>query len=226
MIKVFLSPSNQDANIWCKGNTNEEREAVKFANDIAAKLSYYKIGVVRADGVEPFKRYQYARGCAAYIPLHTNAFNGEVRGNRLFILKAQNAQYSQSLLLASAIKAEFDKIGHTEKSRVYTDFARWNELANAAAIGVPCVYSETVFHDCPEDVDFYRANYAKIVDAYGRAIAFWCGVDVDAKPEPQTGKTFFRVIAGAFSDYDRAKSRLEDVKKIEPNAYIQTVKGE
>ena len=224
-ISVFLSPSNQDANLWCTGNTTEEAEAVKFADSISHVLAFYGIETVRADGIEPFKRYRYAGGCKCYIPLHTNAFNGETNGNRLFVLKKENPKFADSLLLASAIKARFDAIGHERKSVIYQDFARWNELVNAASIDLPCVYSETIFHDCRKDVKFYRDNYDKIVNAYALAIAQFCGVDTDEK-QPDESRTFYRVIAGAFRDKANAEKRLASIKEIEPNAYIQTVKKE
>jgi len=224
-ISVFLSPSNQDANLWCTGTTNEEKEAVKFADAISDYLSPLGVEVVRADGIEPFKRFQYAQNCKCYVPLHTNAFNGKVRGNRLFILKNGNSRYADSLLLASALKVGFDTLGHPEKSAIYTDFAKWNELVNASAIGVPCVYSETIFHDNREDVKFYRENFDRLARVYANAIAQFCGIIIEDEPPETDEKIFYRVIAGAFSDKRNAEKRLAEVKKIEENAYIQIVRS-
>ena len=76
MKKVFLSPSNQRSNIWAEGNTNEMAQAVAFADKLEALLEKQGVAVIRADGVNPFRRIEYAKGCDLYIPLHTNAYNG------------------------------------------------------------------------------------------------------------------------------------------------------
>ena len=152
-MKVFLSPSNQDANTWVRGNTNEQIQAEAFADKLQAKLEAYGIDVVRADHIKPTSRINYAQGCDLYIPLHTNAHNGQVRGCRLFVYKAKTAS-GLAVKNDKAMKAlcdEIDKLGMSEKVRLYYDYATWFELTNASNAGIPAVYSESIFHDNIED---------------------------------------------------------------------------
>lgn len=212
-MKVFLSPSNQDANVWAVGNTNEQKQAEAFADKLGALLKAQGVTPVRADSVTPSRRINYAKDCDLYVPLHTNGFNGSVRGCRLFVYKTKNgtsaALAKKNDAAMRAIKKEVDKLGMNPAPRLYYDFASWFELNNAEDAGIPAVYSESIFHDNVEDCNWYFANVDKLAEAYARGICAFLGVTYDSKPAPApapAGKTVYRVQVGSFSDRPRAEA--------------------
>lgn len=222
-MKVFLSPSNQDANTWARGNTNEQIQAEAFADKLQAKLEASGIDVVRADHIKPSSRINYAQGCDLYIPLHTNAHNGQVRGCRLFVYKNEvtSELAAKNDKAMKALRDEIDKAGMSEPVRLYYDYATWFELTNAANAGIPAVYSESIFHDNIEDCNWYFANLDKFVYAYAKGICNYYGVAATA-PAPTT---IYRVQTGAFKNKSGAESMRDELKAKGFDAFVVQVDG-
>lgn len=222
---VFLSPSNQKSNTWAVGKTNEKEQAEAFADKLQALLEKQGVKVVRADTVNPYKRIKYATGCKLYVPLHTNAYNKKVRGNRLYVYEhnknTPEALAEENFKAMDAIRAEVNKLGMSRKPLMYFDAANWKELSNATAAGIPAVYSEAIFHDNVEDCNWYFANVDRLAEAYARGICKYLGVtyreaapeapSAPQEPEKAEGKrTFFRVVVSSSLDRKYAE---EDLKK-------------
>lgn len=225
-MKVFLSPSNQDANTWVRGNTNEQIQAEAFADKLQVKLEAYGIDVVRADHIKPTSRINYAQGCDLYIPLHTNAHNGQVRGCRLFVYKAKTTSglAAKNDKAMKALRDEIDKLGMSEKVRLYYDYATWFELTNASNVGIPAVYSESIFHDNIEDCNWYFANLDEFVDAYAKGICNYYGVA--SAPTPiQTEGNIYRIQTGAFKNKSGAESMRDELKAKGFDAFVVQVDG-
>lgn len=224
-MKVFLSPSNQDANTWARGNTNEQIQAEAFADKLQAKLEASGIDVVRADHIKPSSRINYAQGCDLYIPLHTNAHNGQVRGCRLFVYKNEVTSNlaAKNDKAMKALRDEIDKLGMSEPVRLYYDYATWFELTNAANAGIPAVYSESIFHDNIEDCNWYFANLDKFVDAYVKGICNYYGVAATATAPAPT--TIYRVQTGAFKNKSGAESMRDELKAKGFDAFVVQVDG-
>ena len=212
-MKVFLSPSNQYSNTWVVGNTNEKAQAIAFADKLQALLQKQGVEVVRADSVNPFKRIDHAGGCDLYIPLHTNAYNGKVRGCRLYVYKTkQNTTASLAAKNAAAMKAiqaEVNKLGMSRTVIVNYDYASWTELNNAATAGIPAVYSEGIFHDNIEDCNWYFQNVDALAEAYAKGICEFLGISYSVE-EP---KKIYRVQVGAFMDKNNARVMVEKLRQ-------------
>lgn len=214
-MKVFLSPSNQDGNTWAINNTNEEVQAKIFADKLEDLLEKQGVEVVRADHIKPSERIAYAEGCDLYIPLHTNAHNGKVRGCRLFVYrnKTTEALAAKNDKAMQALRAEIDKLGMSEKVIVYHDYENWFELTNASNKGIPAVYSESIFHDNVEDCKWYFANLDKFVEAYAKGICSYLGV----------ADTIYRVQLGAFKNKNGAESLRDELIAKGADAFIVQV---
>ena len=222
-MKIFLSPSNQDGNTWAINNTNEMVQATAFADKLETVLKQNGIEVVRADKVKPTERIAYAEGCDLYIPLHTNAHNGEVRGCRLFVYrnKVNDTLATKNDKAMKALRDEIDKLNMPEKVRLYYDYATWFELTNAANRGIPAVYSESIFHDNVEDCKWYFANLDKFVNAYAKGICNYFGVAAPA-PAPNTD-VFYRVQLGAFKNKAGAESLRDELVSKGIEAFVTKV---
>lgn len=229
-MKTFLSPSNQKSNTWAVGKTNEKEQATLFADKVQALLEKQGVEVARADSASIAKRINYAKGCDLYVPLHTNAYNKKVRGNRLYAYKKKKntpaALAAKNAATMEAIRAEVDKLGMSRKVIVNYDYANWTELSNATKAGIPAVYSESIFHDNVEDCEWYFANVDRLAEAYARGICTYLGVtymeatpespEETQKPENPVEKPLFRVQVGAF----RNRKYAEDLRdELQANGY-------
>ncbi len=179
-MKVFLSPSNQKSNTWAVGKTNEKVQATLFADKLQALLEKQGVEVARADSASIAKRINYAKGCDLIIPLHTNAYNKQVRGCRLFVYERNkntpDALADKNREAMDAIRAEVNLLGMSRNPLMYFDYANWTELSNAAAAGIPAVYSESIFHDNVEDCEWYFKNVDRLAEAYAKGICAYGGV--------------------------------------------------
>ena len=87
--KIYLSPSNQTANVGAYKDTNEHEQCERIA--LAAKKyleAHYECEVKVAERTDTMqKRADDAKmfGAEVYLPIHTNAFNNKtVRGTETF----------------------------------------------------------------------------------------------------------------------------------------------
>ena len=71
---IYLSPSNQPANRYVVGNTNEKIEMEQIAKLVAQELNLYNCKVKMATLSKPISyRYDEAKGCDLYLAIHSNA---------------------------------------------------------------------------------------------------------------------------------------------------------
>lgn len=221
--RVALSPSNQNANTWTDGTT-EEQHAVEMANMVQIRLEKAGCKVLRADSVKPFGaspcRINHFQDADCLVMLHTNAFDGKTRGMRLFTYQA----YATDGVLASnngrlmrSIKLSADLLNMTPAPRCYYDFASWGELNNADRYGIPACYVETIFHDNEEDVAYYYSHMEELADAIAGGI-----LDYLDMPTEQEG-SLYRIQLGAWKDKRLAEQTLQKLQEacaLLANAFI------
>lgn len=224
--RVALSPSNQNANTWTDGTT-EEQHAVELANMVQIRLEKAGCKVLRADSVKPFGaspcRINHFQDADCLVMLHTNAFDGKTRGMRLFTYQA----YATDGVLASnngrlmrSIKLSADLLNMTPAPRCYYDFASWGELNNADRYGIPACYVETIFHDNEEDVAYYYSHMEELADAIAGGILDY--LDMPTEQE----ESLYRIQLGAWKDKRLAEQTLQKLQEacaLLANAFI--IKG-
>lgn len=211
---VALSPSNQTANTWTDG-TNEEQHAVELADRVQKLLERAGVRVRRADSVRPFGsspcRIDYFEDADALVVLHTNAFDGTVRGMRIFCYQSYSSDgtlASENLRLSRSIQLSAELLNMTPAPKLYNDFAAWGELTNADKKSIPATYVETIFHDNELDVKFYYEHVDEIADAIAGGILDY--LDLPEIPKPET---IYRIQVGAWKDPTLAKECLEKMKR-------------
>lgn len=169
-MNIFLSPSNQTANVGAYSNTNEceqcERIA-KYAYDYLIKNYACNVEIAaRADNMS--KRWEEAKAFEAdvYIAIHTNAFSDTtVRGTDVY--------YHASDVNGKALAAElFEKISAlTERKHQFAakNYIELNTPTCARA------YIEVDFHSNPERAAWIVENAQKIGETIAECIAeYYC----------------------------------------------------
>ena len=164
-MNIFLSPSNQTANIGAYKNTNEceqcERIA-KFAYDYLIKNYNCNVEIAeRADNMN--KRCEEAKAFEAnlYLAIHTNAFNETVRGTETYY----HSSDTEGKKFATAL---LDKVSElTECKR------RTKANDNLIELNTPTcarAYIEVDFHSNPERAAWIVENAQKIGETIAECI--------------------------------------------------------
>lgn len=139
--KIYVSPSDQVANAYAAGNTTEAIQCRRIAKALVTALE--RCGLQAKTNVTSSMADRVAEsnawGADLHVCLHTNAFNGQVMGTRIFSFNLTGEGYKA----AKAIFARLAPLtpGTSENIKAYPELY---EVRNSSA---PCVYIEVDFHD-------------------------------------------------------------------------------
>lgn len=177
--KIYLSPSDQTANKYAAGNTNEAVVCRKIADATEAALKRCGFNVknnktssMAARVVESDKW-----GADLHLAIHTNAFNKKVTGTRLFCWDKTGEGYK-------ACRAIFNKLapltpGTSESISVNTSLY---EIRNPSA---PTAYVEVDFHDVADIAKWLIENVEAVGEAICQGVCDYFGVAYVPKELPE-----------------------------------------
>ena len=177
--KVYLSPSDQTNNRYAYGNTTEDVQCGKIAE--ACRVALVRCGIEVKVG-------QYdtmANRCAAsnafgadlHVPIHTNAFNGHVRGTRMFCYSS-NGEGMKACKSIFAVVAPLTP-GTSENIKVNS------ELYEVRVPAAPTAYIECEFHDNAESAKWIVEHTSEIGEAIAHGICNYFGITYKAEEEPK-----------------------------------------
>lgn len=223
MPKVYLSPSNQTANTYSYGNTTEAIQCGRIAeecrkalvrNGVEVMVGQYDTMANRCKASDKF-------GADIHVPIHTNAFNEEVSGTRIFCYEMKGKGYEYA-------KKVFDvlapiTIGTSENIKAAP------HLFEVKTPKAPTVYIEVDFHDVPETAKWIISHTTIIGEAIAKGICDALGVEFKMVESPNTGEVesdvLYRVQVGAFSVKANADAYLKKVQAAGfHDAYIKAEK--
>lgn len=216
-IKIYLSPSNQDANTYTTGNTNEMIQCNRIAVSAEYHLKRHGFEVKKApEGQNMWTTINESNawGANLHVPIHTNAFNGSLTGGTLIML------YSTSGENLKAGQAIFNRLAPITPGSDYSIRANTGlaELNSTKAIAV---YVECEFHDTEDGANFIINNTDKIGEAIAHGICDYFGTNwVD---DDNTSDSFYRVQVGAFSNKQNAENQMNKLKEEGYDAFIVEV---
>lgn len=170
MKRIYISPSDQVKNAYAAGNTTEAIQCRKIAMRLAEALE--RCGFLAAanvtDGMVDRVNESNEWGADLHACLHSNAFNEEVSGTRIFSYDLEGEGYEA----AKAIFARLAPItpGTSENIKPYPALY---EVRNSNA---PCVYIEIDFHDVDAVALWIIENTQEIAEAICQGICDYYGV--------------------------------------------------
>lgn len=212
MYKIYLSPSSQPANTYAAGDTNEQTQCRRIA--LAAVTALERCGFavktnVR-DGKTMYDRVRESNEWDAdlHLPIHTNAFNGKLKGTRMFCssLSSEGGKACKAILkaLAPVVPGESDNV----------QVADFYEITASSA---PCAYCEAAFHDNEEQAAWIIGHTNDIAEGICKGVCDYFGV-------PYVGeKTLYRVQVGAFRVRENAERMRDELKEKGYDAFIVAV---
>ena len=205
--KIYISPSDQDKNIYATGNTNEMEQCQKIGRALVEALERcgFEAKTNDTDEMEQRVAESNAWGADLHVCIHTNAFNGEVKGTRIFSYNVTGEGYKACQMVMESLSP----ITPGESDNI-TAYPGLYEVRNADA---PTVYIEVAFHDNKEEAAWIIAHTDDIAEAICKGLCNHYDVayvKASAKPSTATsGDGLFRVQCGAFRSRENAE-RLRD----------------
>lgn len=207
--RIYLSPSDQNANYYAHGGTNEMVQCQKISDACEAALKRCGFEVInnKTDTMEERVAESNRWDADLHVCIHTNAHNGVTSGTRIFASNLSGNGYQAS-------KAVFDVLapktpGTSESVSAYP------ALYEIRMTTAPCVYVEADFHDVPKIAKWIIENVVLIGEAIAEGICNYYGVKYAGAAKP-SADTIYRVQVGAFRDRNNAVA-LE--KKLEAAGY-------
>lgn len=216
--KIYLSPSNQDGNLYAYGNTNEMEQCNRIADATKVALERCGFTVKKAPKGQAMRtsiNESNTWGADLHIPIHTNAYDGKASGTVVFVYNTNSKNTKLANPIYKAVQAAAP--GTTDYGvRVNSGLAELNST-NAIA-----VYIEVDFHDNPTIAKWLVNNPTAVGEAIAKGVCEGYGVTYKA---PATNNVIYRVQVGAYSSKANAEAFLKKVKSAGfTNAYIVEVK--
>lgn len=228
MYKIYLSPSNQPANKYCVGNTNEKVEMEAVAKRIKEIFEdEYNCEVVMATlnlsvDVEGRPKEAKDKGCHIYLAIHSNAGGGGKASGAVAFFHPET--YNGKLLAANVVKElnaicpiQSNRITPVESGMKQFNGIGYGEIRNPSKLGLVSVLVETDFHDNPKTAQWIIDNKDSISRAYVTALVstFNIGKKIPAKAK------CYKVQIGAYSKKSNAETMLKRLKNAGFEGYIK-----
>ena len=200
MKKIYLSPSDQTANKYAYGDTNEAVQCRRIADALekALKRCGFAVKNNKTDSMQARVRESNDWGADLHVPLHTNAYNGKVSGTRIFTYDKSGKGYKCAKKVFSFLAPVTP--GASESISVYDDLY---EVKYTAA---PCVYIESEFHDVAIVAKWIINHVEDIAEAICKGICAHFGVKyvapATAEPTAGTCSVTLRVLSKGMSGND------------------------
>ena len=221
MAKVYLSPSDQTNNTYAYGGTAESVQCGKIAEACRKALERCGVSVKVGHMISMQQKCSESNafGADLHVPIHTNAFNGKVRGTRMFCYDTKG----KGMAACKAIFAELAPLTPGESENIKADPSLYEVRVPAA----PTAYTECEFHDSVEGAKWIVENTDKIGEAIAKGICKYLGVafqeKTQSKPAADTkiGGKLYRVQVGVFKERQNAEKMLTRLKRAGFEGYIR-----
>lgn len=216
MKKIYISPSNQYANIYAWGGTDEHEQCQMIAEAAHAACERCGIESVIAEYQDSLttrciKSNDF--GADIHLCIHTNAYNAEVMGTRIFSYDTKGEGYK-------AANCVFNVLAPLSpgKSENVKSYPALYEIRTPTA---PSVYCECEFHDTVDGAKWIVNNTTEIGEAIIKGLCDYLGVTYKA---PETPNTLYRVQVGAFKNKGNAEFFQSELKAKGFDAFVVEVK--
>jgi len=206
MSRIYISPSLQQENIGAGNYGTEENRMNLIADTVVQLLQFNHFEVYRNSPAMTLQQAvadSNSKGVDIHFAIHSNAFNGTVRGSEIFYV-SKNGQK-----LASCVYKYIEPLTPTA-DRGVKYHASLYELNKTNAVAS---LIEVAFHDNPEDALFIMNNIQQLAEAIAKGICDYFRVEFK-KPVPikvVTG-TLYKIQVGAFSVKANAEKLLAELE--------------
>ena len=205
-MKVYLSPSMQQHNIYATNNTNEMVQCNRIAEYAETALKRCGFDVIKSkqgNSIKESVKESNEWGADIHIPIHTNASNGISSGTLVMVYSNEQKNMEAATPIynnVSAITPGKNEYGIQVRKDLY-------ELNSTKAIAV---YIECDFHDNKPIAEWIINNVRQLGEAICKGMCEYANVHY--VEDKNNSDTIYRVQVGAFKNINNAKSLQEDLE--------------
>lgn len=199
--KIYVAPSNQNANIYSYGGTNEAVQCQAIAGLIPSLLADYDCEVVIGKNNETLQtKADNANkwGADVYLSIHTNAGGG--RGTEVWYNPNKSASKDFAQAMYNVI-APISKGGDR-------GLKKSTSLVDCTLPKMPSCIVEMEFHDWTEGAKWIIENHQQIAQAYVDGLIKYLNIEKKAKE----AEVMYYVQTGAFNDKANAERMAAQLK--------------
>ena len=212
--KIYISPSDQDKNYYAAGKTNEAQQCRKIALKAVEALNRCGFEAKTDVKAEMEERVSQSNrwGADVHLCIHTNAYNGQVQGTRLFCYDTSGAGYR----MCKAVMTALAPITPGESDNI----TAWPGLYEISEAVAPTVYVEVGFHDNVQEAAWIVSHTSEIAEALAKGMCSYYGMAYRTSqlPEQKDGEH-------AALDEVPAYARATVAKLIERDLLTGTAEG-
>ncbi len=210
--KIYISPSNQQGNLYATGNTNEKAQCHKIAKACVKLLEENGFQVMCSYNNDMYERVKESNvfGADMHVAIHTNATaKHKVTGGTQILLYSLSGERKKAGQTVLNRLSPLTPGKSAEKLIAKPDFYECNSTKALA------IYCECEFHDTKEGSDFIIKNTTEIGEAIAKGICDYYGVKIKPQKNNTSAKAevMYVVQTGAFSIKANAEKHLENLKK-------------
>lgn len=202
-IKIFISPSNQDANSYASGGTNEyvQCKAIGILTEEALQRCGFQTKLECEPTMQVRVQHSDSWGADMHLCIHTNAAGSKVGGTQVY--------YGSGMDAAACVFNALAPLTPGDTAEVYKQNSSLYEVNKPKALSV---YVEAEFHHVSEYAQWIIAHKADIAEAICKGICAY--YKVSYKPPVVADKTtsLYRVQVGAFSNVANAEAMAKKLK--------------
>ena len=196
--KIYLSPSNQDGNLYAYGNTNECEQCSRIAD--AAKDALERCGfsvkkAAKGQDMNVSINESNSWGADLHIPIHTNAGGGSGTMCMVFSKTPENMRFAEPI---------YEAVQSVTPGKIEYGIREYPQLAEINSTRAVAVYVEADFHDNARIAKWITENTVTIGEAIAKGICNAYGVPYK--------DSFYRVQIGAYNSRKSAEALLEKVR--------------
>ena len=216
--KIYISPSNQEANLYATGGTNEKEQCHKIARACYDYLKKKGVDVKCTYNNNMYERVKESNtfGANIHLAIHTNATSKHnVTGGTQILLYSLTGERKK---VGEAVFNRLSPITPGKSAEKLIEKPSFYEINSAKGI---TVYCECEFHDTKEGSDFIIKNTKLIGETIAKGICDYYGVNtVEENVTEENKKTLYTVQVGAFSNKTNALKLLGKLKQSGFNAIV------
>ena len=221
--KIYISPSNQNFNVYATGNTNEKAQCHKIAKACVNYLKKAGFNVMCTYNDDMYARVNESNafGADMHVAVHTNATEKHnITGGTQILLYSVDGERKK------AGQAVYDRLAPLTPGKSAERLIAKPGFYECKAANGLTVYCECEFHDTKEGSDFIIKNTTAIGEAIAKGICDYYGVKLPAEKNETTKDDFlYTVQCGAYSNYQNAQKRKAELEaKGVDDAFITTKK--
>jgi|OpeIllAssembly_1097287.scaffolds.fasta_scaffold00044_9 N-acetylmuramoyl-L-alanine amidase len=215
-MKVFISPSQQTANIGYGTYGSERTRMFEVGRALETILKRCGLIVyVATMGVSLEVAVAESNNAKAdlHICLHSNALDGNTRGTLALYVSEEGNKLATSIYNKLSNFTPTNDLGIRKNEKLY-------ELNNTNAIAA---YIEIMFHDNKLDASLIMLNIEAIASLIARGICEYIKIPFVERTKPLP-IIKYKVIAGVYTSRENAMKQVMDLKKEGFESFIQEVK--